>query len=49
MRKHFFAALTILTVAFGSLTASSPANAANDNVYHSTQLDYWGAGAVGPA
>ena len=49
MRKFLFATLTILTVAFGSLTASSPANAANDNVYHSTQLDYWGAGAVGPA
>jgi hypothetical protein len=49
MRKSFFAARTILTVAFGSLTASGPANAANDKVYHPTPLDYWGADSMGGA
>ena len=49
MRKHFFAALTILTVAFGGLTGTVSANAASSDPFHPMTLDQWGADSMGGA
>lgn len=49
MRKVLFATLTILTVAFGSLSFTAPANAATGDVFHPMTLDDWAADALGGA
>ncbi len=49
MRKVLFATLTILTVAFGSLSFTAPANAATDNVISPPTVYQWGDATLGGA